>query len=139
MNGILASQRLSRLDQVGACLSLGCAVQCLAMPVVITVFPLSGLGFLLEGPMEMLFIGASMVLAMVSLCWGVRVHRRWRVFLIFGTALGLILAGQWLVEESYELVLVVMGALLFAAMHLLNRYLCHQCLRCEAEETHGVA
>jgi hypothetical protein len=139
MNGTLVSQRLSRLDRVGLCISLGCAVQCLAMPLLATVLPLAGLGLLLEGPLEMLFIGAAMILAMMSLCWGVRVHRCWGVFLILGAAMGLILAGRWAVEEPYELLLVVMGALLLATMHLLNRYLCRQCMHCQDGGRHGAA
>jgi MerC mercury resistance protein len=137
MNGTLASQRLSRLDRVGVCISLGCAVQCLVIPLLITVLPLAGLGLLLQEPMETFFIGASMLLATVSLCWGVRVHRRWWVFLILGAAMGLILAGRWAVEEPYELLLVVMGALLLATMHLLNRYLCRQCMHCQNGGGHG--
>jgi MerC mercury resistance protein len=139
MNSVLASQRLSRLDHVGFCISLGCAVQCLAMPLLATVLPLAGLGFLLEGPMETLFIGASMLLAVVSLCWGVRVHRRWGLFLILGAAVGLIVAGRWAIEETYELLPVVMGALLLATMHLLNRYLCRQCVHCQDGGRHGAA
>jgi hypothetical protein len=139
MNGTQASQRLSHLDRAGVCISFGCAVQCLAMPLLITVLPLAGLGLLLKGLMEMLFVGASMLLAMVSPCWGVRVHRRWGVFLILGAATGLILAGRWSVEEPYELLLVVMGALLLATMHLLNRYLCRQCLHCQDGGRHGAA
>ena len=139
MNGTLAPQWLSRLDRVGGCVSLGCAVQCLAMPLLITVLPLAGLGLLLEGPMETFFMGASMTLATVSLCWGVRVHRRWGASLILGAAMGLILAGRWAVEGPYELLLVVMGALLLATMHLLNRYLCHQCVHCQHGGRHGDA
>jgi MerC mercury resistance protein len=139
MNGTLASQRLSRLDRVGVCISLGCAVQCLAMPLLITVLPLAGLGLLLDGPMETFFIGASMTLAVVSLCWGVRVHRRWGVFLILGAAMGLMLVGRWAVAEPYELLLVVMGALLLATMHLLNHYLCRLCMRCQDGGRHGAS
>jgi hypothetical protein len=131
MNSALASQWLSRLNDVGFCISLGCAVQCLAIPLLITMLPLAGLGLLLEGPVEMGFIGASVLLAMVSLCWGVRVHRRWGVFPILGAAVGLILAGRWAVEEPYDLLLVVMGTVLLATIHLLNRYLCRQCVRCQ--------
>jgi hypothetical protein len=106
---------------------------------LITVLPLAGLGLLLEGLMEVFFIGASMLLAVVSLCWGVRVHRRWGVFLILGAAMGLILVARWAVEEPYELLLVVMGAFLLATMHLLNRYLCRQCMHCQDGGRHGAA
>jgi MerC mercury resistance protein len=122
---------------VGACVSLVCAVHCLTVPFLVTVLPLAGVGVLLGGSLEILFIVASVVLATGCLCWGFRRHRRWRVFIVLGAALTMIAVGRFLASEPYELLFVFMGAVVLAAGHLLNRYLCLTCVVCQDEPVHG--
>jgi hypothetical protein len=136
MNQAAASTSSSRIDLVGACVSLVCAVHCLTVPFLVTVLPLAGVGTLLGGSLELLFIVVSAVLATSSLCWGFRRHRRWRVFILLGAALTLIVVGRFLASEPYELVFVFMGVMVLAAGHLLNRYLCLTCMVCEDEPAH---
>jgi MerC mercury resistance protein len=126
-----------RIDLLGVCVSLVCAVHCLTVPFLVTVLPLAGAGVLLGGSLEILFVLASVVLATVSLCWGFRRHGRWRVFVVLGAAVTMIALGRFLVSEAYELVFVVTGAMALAAGHLLNRFLCLTCVVCEDEPGHG--
>jgi hypothetical protein len=100
------------------------------------VLPLAGAGVLLGGWLEVLFIAASVALATGSLCWGFRRHRRSRVFIALGAALTMIAVGRFLASEPYELVCVVVGAVVLAGGHLLNRYLCLTCVVCEDEPAH---
>jgi hypothetical protein len=137
MNQTPASASSARIDLVGTCVSLVCAVHCLAVPLLATVLPLAGAGVLLGGSLEILFIVASVILATGSLCWGFRRHGRWRVFVVLGAALTMIAVGRFLASEPYELVFVFMGAMVLAAGHLLNRYLCLTCVVCEDEPAHG--
>jgi hypothetical protein len=137
MNHTAASLSRVRIDLVGTCVSLVCAVHCLTVPFLVTVLPLAGLGVLLGGPLEILFIVASVVLATVSLCWGFRRHRRWRVFVVLGAALTMIAVGRFLASEVYELVFVFVGAMGLTGGHLLNRYLCLSCVVCDDEPAHG--
>jgi hypothetical protein len=137
MNQTAASASSARIDLVGACVSLACAVHCLTVPFLVTVLPLAGVGVLLGGSLEILFIVASVVLATCSLCWGFRRHRRWRVFVVLGAALTMIAVGRFLASQPYELVFVFTGAMVLAAGHLLNRYLCMTCVVCEDEPAHG--
>jgi MerC mercury resistance protein len=137
MNQTAASASSARIDLVGACVSLVCAVHCLTVPFLATVLPLAGLGVLLGGSLEILFIVASVVLATCSLCWGFRRHRRWRVFVVLAAALTMIAVGRFLASETYELVFVFMGAMVLAAGYLLNHYLCLTCVVCEDEPAHG--
>lgn len=118
-------------------LSLACAVQCLAAPVLFTVLPMAGLGLFLAGPLEIVFLGASMTLATGSFCWGFRMHRHWGVFGLLTAAAGMILIGRLVVAASYEFALVVSGTVILAAGHLCNRALCRTCLRCQEEDAHG--
>lgn len=63
------------VDTTGACLSFACAVHCMAMPLLITILPLIGLGFLANERAELILITGAIGLAIGSLVWGVRHHR----------------------------------------------------------------
>jgi hypothetical protein len=137
MNQTAASSSSAHTDLLGTCVSLVCALHCLTLPFLTTVLPLAGVGVLLGGWLEVLFIVASVALATGSLCWGYRRHRRWGVFIVLGAALTMIVVGRFLASEPYELVCVVVGAVVLAGGHLLNRYLCQTCMVCEDEPARG--
>jgi hypothetical protein len=136
MNQTAATASSARLDLVGTGVSLVCALHCMTMPLLATVLPLAGAGVLLGGSLEILFTVASVALASGSLCWGFRWHRRWRVLIVLGAALTMIAVGRFLTNETYELVCVVVGAVVLAGGHLLNRYLCLTCVVCQDEPVH---
>jgi hypothetical protein len=137
MKQTTASPSSARLDLMGTCVSLMCALHCLTVPLLVTVFPLAGAGVFLGGSLEVLFLAASVALATGSLCWGFRRHRRWQMFIVLGAALTMIGVGRFLARESFELVFVVMGAAVLAGGHLLNRYLCLTCRVCEDKDARG--
>jgi MerC mercury resistance protein len=137
MNQTSVSPSRARIDLVGTCVSLVCALHCLTVPLLVTVLPLAGAGVVLGGSLEVLFIAASVALATGSLCWGFRRHRRWRVLIVLGAALTMIAVGRFLASDPYELVCVVMGAAVLTGGHLLNRYLCRACVVCEDEPARG--
>jgi MerC mercury resistance protein len=137
MNQTGVSPSRARIDLLGTCVSLVCALHCLTVPLLVTVLPLAGAGVVLGGSLEVLFIAASVALATGSLCWGFRRHRRWRVLIVLGAALTMIAVGRFLASDPYELVCVVMGAAVLAGGHLLNRYLCQTCVVCEDEPARG--
>lgn len=120
----------STVDNVGACLSFACAVHCMAAPLLITVLPLIGLGFILAESTELVMVVSAGGLAVGSLTWGYRHHRKWRVFLILGGALTLVLIARFGVSENAE-VFMVLGGLLLMSAHLVNRHLCRTCQHCE--------
>ena len=139
MNVPPSSTLLSKMDGLGICISLACAVHCLVAPVVFTVLPLAGLGFFVDGTLEAILLSTSVVLATGSLCWGFRVHRHRGVFGLLAAAAAMILLGRLAVEERYELGFVMIGIVFLVAGHLLNRALCRACLRCQDEEAPGAA
>ena len=69
------SVALSKLDAIESTASLCCAVHCVALPFVITILPLLGLGFLSSEKFELGMIVFSIGLASFSLCWGHRIHK----------------------------------------------------------------
>jgi len=125
----------SQLDQAGAFLSSVCAIHCLALPLLMTILPLAGIGVLLNRNLELLFISGSLFLATVSYCWGYRLHREIRLLLALYVFTAMIVAGKAYIAGSIGLWLAVLGALGLAAGHLFNRRLCHQCGICHHD--HG--
>ncbi|MDE0398499.1 MAG: MerC domain-containing protein [Candidatus Poribacteria bacterium] len=122
------------VDNTGACLSFACAIHCMAMPLLVTILPLIGLSFLATERAELVLITGAIALAIGSLAWGVRNHRRWRVFLILIVALAFIATARTVVEGSFEVVFYSIGAILLASAHLVNRHLCKTCLAGEPED-----
>ena len=122
------------VDNTGACLSFACAIHCIAMPLLVTVLPLIGLGFLASEPAELYLISGAILLAIGSLVWGVRHHRSWRALLILIVALAFIATSRTAVEGTFEVVFYSIGGIGLASAHLVNRHLCRACLAGEPEE-----
>ena len=120
-------------DTTGACLSVACAVHCLAMPLLVAVLPLIGLGFLANERAELFLILVAIGLAVGSLAWGARHHRRLRALLMLIVALAFIVTARTVVEGTFEVVFYSIGAILLASAHLVNRHLCKTCPACEPE------
>ncbi len=87
------SAAVDRLGRWSSALALGCALHCLAMPLVLTFLPLASTAFRLDHGVERLLVGASALLGSASLCWGFRRHRRHGVLLLLAVALAAIAAG----------------------------------------------
>ena len=121
------------VDNTGACLSFACAIHCMAMPLLVTILPLIGLGFLANERAELFLIAGAIGLAIGSLAWGVRHHRSWRALLILIVALAFIATSRTAVEGTFEVVFYSIGGILIASAHLVNRHLCKTCPVCEDE------
>ncbi len=143
------------IDKVGVYASLLCAVHCIAMPMLLTILPLLGLSVLLDSTLEKFFVLFFVVLAIFNTCWGYKDHKKNRVLFLslFGSAL-LIIANFFFShshghsheghfhgdhfhgevaraqDSSVNLTILVVGAIMVASGHLLNRYFCKQCKDC---------
>jgi hypothetical protein len=124
----------SWVDSLGASVSIACAIQCTLFPLLISVLPLVGLGFLTGDGIEKVFLVTSIILAVGSFSWGFRHHKNVYIFLFLIGGLLLILTGRVWVDTNSEISFVVSGTLVFAAGHFLNRRLCQLCVVCEATE-----
>jgi hypothetical protein len=121
------------LDRVGMIASCACAIHCALMPFIIAFLPLTGLSLLADLRTEWAFVGVSIAVGLASLVPSyVRRHRRAMPLAIFAGGLCLILLARLGFEAGplVEISIVVIGALLLAASHLLNRRLCQACVVC---------
>ena len=121
------------LDNFGALASWACAVHCLVLPFLVGVLPLIGLSFLLSETTEKFLIGVSVILAVFSLLPSYYMHHgKLRSIFLALAGLSLIIVTHLLFEDSFLLkaILLITGAVLITAAHMLNRYLCHTCRVC---------
>ena len=122
-----------RLDRAGAMASLLCAIHCAVMPLIVTLLPLLGLGFLADERVEWGLLLLSAALGTTSLCLGYRQHRSQRALQILGVALALLVCGRIIESQHLGILgvfLVVCGGLGVATAHIVNRRLCHTCIKC---------
>lgn len=125
--GPAVASRASRVGRWAQWLSIGCAIHCMAMPLLVAVLPIIGMGFLLDERVETVVVLASLGLGAVSLYWGFRSHRNVSVLAVLGAAGVLILAGRLAVGTQLETALTVAGVLILAAGQFLNRRLSRSC------------
>src|SRR5437879_4894930 len=124
----------SWIDSLGTTVSMACAIQCAVLPLLVGVLPLLGLGFFVGDGIEKIFVATSIIIAVSSFSWGFRYHRRFHIFVFLVSALALIGAGRFWVDERYETPIVICGTLVLATGHLLNRRLCNLCKECADEQ-----
>ncbi len=124
------SSALDKLDTIGACVSFACAIHCVAMPFLLTLLPLLGLGVLAHSVVDSALFTITIGLAAISLCWGMRVHRRWQILSLLVAALILFWMAGFSAHDTDEAILVGIGGVCLAVGHLLNRKLCRSCVHC---------
>lgn len=110
-------------DRVGAMASFLCAIHCAALPFVLALLPLLGLGFLADHRFERGFVIFACVLALISLLNGYRRHRRSLPLRLAMPGLALLLIGVTFAERysiGLHSALVTCGGLLVAAAHFVN-------------------
>ena len=106
----------------------------MAAPLLMTVLPIIGLGFILAESTELVMVASAGGIAIGSLTWGFRHHRKRRIFLMLGGALMLIIIARLGVSENAEVIFTVLGGLLLMGAHLVNRHLCRTCQHCETSD-----
>jgi hypothetical protein len=122
------------IDKIGMVASSACAVHCLFGPVLITLAPLIGLGFLFDEKIESIFILLSCGLAFLSLVWGFyKSHRNFIPFfvLLLGYALVTISRIDSVTKLLPEPFVMGFAGLSIALSHWINLKLCKSCHSCD--------
>lgn len=130
------SPRVDRLDKTGAFASLLCAIHCALMPLLITLLPLLGLGFLASEPVEWALVSTSAVLGVSSLRLGYREHGKRRALATLAVGLTLLVLGR--VTEArgwgaWGVPVLVLGGCTVAFSHVFNGRLCRSCRSCSSD------
>ncbi len=110
-------------DRVGATASFLCAVHCAALPFVLALLPLIGLGFLAGHTFERVFVLCAASLAGVALVVGYRRHHQRLPLLLALPGLLLLVIGVCIDVDRALVVhaaMVTLGGTLVACAHLVN-------------------
>ncbi|TCV94736.1 MerC mercury resistance protein [Luteibacter rhizovicinus] len=110
-------------DRLGATASFLCALHCAALPFVLALLPVIGLGFLADHRFEAAFVGFACVLATFVLLAGYRRHRRRLPLALVAPGLMLLILGVTFLHGNSLIVhsvLVTCGGLLVASAHFVN-------------------
>jgi len=111
----------SRLDNAGMTASILCAIHCAIVPLLITVLPLAGLGFLANPLIEWSMIIFALFIGVYAIGWSYfRTHRRLLPPVLLVAGFLVIIAGHLLVHGWHEALVVPIGGLLIATAHFFN-------------------
>lgn len=116
-------------DRIGATASFLCALHCAALPFVLALLPVLGLGFLADHGFERGFIVCASALASATLIYGYRRHRMRRALLLLLPGLTLLWMGGFIFDAhtgiGWHALLVALGGGCVALAHLTNLRLVH--------------
>lgn len=117
-------------DYAGIAASALCLVHCLAMPLLLAVFPLLGLGSEHHGLHDVLLLGVT-VPVLLALVPGWLAHRDPAPLLLGLTGLGALLVAVLFAGPAFgqgaETVLAVLSSVLLIAAHRRNHRFCKEC------------
>lgn len=116
-------------DRVGATASFLCAVHCVALPFVLALLPLIGLGFLAGHTFERIFVACAATLASASIFTAYRRHRKPHALFLMVPGIALLLFGISVDIDAHVVIhtiSVVAGGLLVASAHVTNLVLAHR-------------
>ncbi len=125
------------LDYSGTTVSWVCIVHCLAMPFIISFLPLFGLSFLADETTEIVIIGVSIILALISFLPAYfKHHRKLHSILLFFVGIAFIVFSHRFFESKllWQVPFLLCGAISITAAHLLNLYYCKTCKDCTVHE-----
>lgn len=116
------------LDRIGITASTLCAIHCAALPFLITVLPMWGIGFLANDAVEIIMISVSLLLGVWSLSAAYRKqHRRSLPILVLILGFACIAFGHFSGIEVLDPVLVPLGGFTIAMAHYINLRMLKTC------------
>jgi hypothetical protein len=122
-----------KLGTVGIWASYACAIHCMLMPFVGGLLPFIGLGFLTNHWVEIGFIFFSIAIGSISLIYSYfRIHKQTKPLVIFFIGMAVLISAQLIFNHKVviEVPIVVLGAILIAVAHLINRKLSREFIVC---------
>lgn len=116
------------MDRFGAFASMLCAIHCALLPLIFGILPALGLGFLAGHAFEQVFVSFAIVLATISLMFGLRKHGSYRAFWFLVPGILLLVAGVLAGADHgnpWHAAVVSIGGTMIALSHLINMRLTH--------------
>jgi hypothetical protein len=108
------------LDKIGISASVICAIHCAFVPVLMTMLPLVGIGFLAKSGVESIMIVLSILIAGISLGSSYKLHQKHLPLVLLMIGVILIAIGHLFLPENLERFILPIGGLTVAAAHYFN-------------------
>ena len=128
MKSKLPTDQRSSLDTLAIVLSGTCMVHCLALPLLVTLFPIVQGSLLSEQYFHLIMLVLILPTSLVALTIGCRKHKDPMTIVLGGTGLVLLsftaLFGHGTFGELGERVVTSFGGLILAAAHIQNYRCC---------------
>jgi hypothetical protein len=132
------STAMPYLDRIGVFLSATCLLHCLALPVLLTIAPITQTGLMDEQTFHLVLLWFILPVSLIALGIGCRQHKDLIIVLLGGTGLSLLLfaglLGHTYLSPPTERVLIVVAGLILAAAHLRNFKIC-RATNCDHEDS----
>lgn len=130
-------RKISGWDLWGVFISGLCVLHCLAIPIVILLFPAFGLQiFPSEDVTHVVLLGFILGVAGIAFISGYRVHGQWRPVIWLVAGLGLVSYATFFAHSqlghAWEPIIAISGSLCLIRAHYLN----HKCKKCEKAHSH---
>ena len=125
-------------DKLGISASFICVLHCLALPFLVPLIALPGLAFISSETFESAMLIFAVAVASYSLIGGYCArHRKVLPLILFALGAVVIFLSKYAVEESYEPVVLPLGAAFFMVAHAINWRLNKTCPNCAKEKQHA--
>ena len=110
-----------KLDNLGICVSLFCAIHCLITPFLIILLPFTSLAFLEDENFEIGFIILSFILAALSLVLSYfRNHKNSKPMILAGVGFVFFALARFISFENAEIICSIIGGTLVVLAHYMN-------------------
>lgn len=125
--GEVADAHVGKFDMLALVLSAVCLVQCLALPVALTVLPAFAAGLLDHADFHQMMLLVAMPASLLAFAIGCRRHRRLDVAVLGGVGLALLVFAAFVVhawDRDLERYVTIAGGLVLAVAHIQNFRAC---------------
>lgn len=115
------------LDVVGVSASFACAAHCVVVALLLGVAPAASL--LAASWIDWAFLGASVVIGLVALVPGYRIHQLQTPLVLFMSGIGMLvtLRAMHVGPSLFEVLIVIVAATFLVLAHWKNRGALHRC------------
>ena len=138
MNQPANNQERALLDTAAVILSGICMLHCLALPVVLTIFPIFSVALLDEQTFHLVMLVFILPVSLVALTIGCRQHKDRLTIVLGTTGLGVLMFTDVFGHEAFaftgERIITSIGGLILASAHIQN-YRC--CRRDDCDHEHS--
>ncbi len=129
---------MTRFERIGFLSSIACAIHCTVLPIAMVCFPIIGFSLVSTELFEWILLSVSLVMGLVSLCFGFRKHKSFKAFSYLGIGSTLIVVARLLHDHNsksgfhfdYLNMMLILGGFMISASYYINNKLCANCKTC---------